>query len=336
MIPRLDTPGHTPAWQTALARGITSVEALLVRLDITPQPPLPAMAAAFPLRVPRSFLDRMEPGNIDDPLLRQVLPVAAENNGHPDYSCDPLGERHAMAAPGVLHKYPGRALLTLTGACAVHCRYCFRRHFPYGEANPLGSGRDEAIDYLRSHPDIGELILSGGDPLSLPDSRLSALADQLAGIPHLHTLRIHTRLPIVLPERVDDLLLDWLSKFPQRVVMVLHCNHPNEIDITVKTAMQSLHQAGAMLLNQSVLLHKINDDADTLVRLSEELLAAGILPYYLHQLDRVQGAAHFAVEDTDARALMDAIHSRLPGYLVPRLVRELPDYPGKFPLWPSP
>ena len=336
MIPRLDTPGHTPPWQTALARSITTVEALLERLDITPQPPLPAVAATFPLRVPRSFVNRMEPGNIDDPLLRQVLPVVAENTGHPDYSCDPLGEQHAMPAPGILHKYHGRVLLTLTGACAVHCRYCFRRHFPYGEANPLGTGRDKAIDYLRSHPDIGELILSGGDPLSLPDSRLSALAKQLAGIPHLHTLRIHTRLPIVLPERIDDLLLDWLSTFPQRVVMVLHCNHPNEIDITVKKAMQALQQAGVLLLNQSVLLHKINDDADTLVRLSEELLAAGILPYYLHQLDRVQGAAHFAVEDTDARALMDAIHSRLPGYLVPRLVRELPDYPAKFPLWPGP
>jgi EF-P beta-lysylation protein EpmB len=320
----------------ALARGITSVEALLDRLGITPQPPLPAMAANFPLRVPHSFVDRMEPGNIDDPLLRQVLPVAAENTRQPDYSRDPLGEQHAMPAPGVLHKYPGRALLTLTGACAVHCRYCFRRHFPYSEANPLGSGRHEAIDYLRSHPDIGELILSGGDPLSLPDSRLSGLAEQLAGIPHLHTLRIHTRLPIVLPERVDDLLLDWLSNLPHRLVIVLHCNHPNEIDMPVKTAMQSLRQAGAMLLNQSVLLHKINDDADTLVRLSEALLAAGIMPYYLHQLDRVQGAAHFAVADTDARALMDAIHSRLPGYLVPRLVRELPDYPGKFPLWPGP
>lgn len=336
MIPRLDTPGHTPAWQTALARGFTSVEALLGHLGITPQTPLPAVAAAFPLRVPRGFADRMEPGNPDDPLLRQVLPVAAEHSVHPDYSCDPLDEQHAMPVPGILHKYRGRALLTLTGACAVHCRYCFRRHFPYSEANPLGSGHEVAINYLQSHPDIGELILSGGDPLSLPDSRLSGLADRLAGISHLHTLRIHTRLPIVLPERVDELLLDWLSGLPQRVVMVLHCNHPNEIDSTVKTAMRALQQAGIMLLNQSVLLHGVNDNADTLVRLSEGLLAAGILPYYLHQLDRVQGAAHFAVEDTAARALMDTIHGRLPGYLVPRLVRELPDYPGKFPLWPTP
>jgi EF-P beta-lysylation protein EpmB len=240
-----------------------------------------------------------------------------------------------MPAPGLLHKYHGRALLTLTGACAVHCRYCFRRHFPYSEANPLGTRRDQAIGYLRTHREIGELILSGGDPLSLPDTRLSELAGQLAGIGHLHTLRIHTRLPVVLPERVDAALLDWLSQVPQRVVMVLHCNHPNEIDTAVRHAMQVLQRAGVLLLNQSVLLRHINDEADTLARLSEELLQAGILPYYLHQLDRVQGAAHFAVDDDTACALMGTLHARLPGYLVPRLVRELPDQPGKSPLWPQ-
>ena len=335
MIPRLDTPGHTPAWQTELARGFSSVEALLEHLGINPRPPLPAVAAGFPLRVPRGFVDRMEHGNMDDPLLRQVLPVAAENMPQPDYSRDPLEERHAMPVPGLLHTYHGRALLTLTGACAIHCRYCFRRHFPYSEANPLVSGRDAAIGYLQSHPEIGELILSGGDPLSLPDARLSALAQQLAGIDHLHTLRIHSRLPVVLPERVDAQLLDWLSTLPQRVVLVLHCNHPNELDASVKAAMRPLQQAGLMLLNQSVLLRGVNDNADTLIRLSAELLDCGILPYYLHQLDRVLGAAHFAVADADARALMDTIHSRLPGYLVPRLVRERPDSPGKFPLWPG-
>jgi EF-P beta-lysylation protein EpmB len=277
----------------------------------------------------------MEPGNIDDPLLQQVLPVAEENTDHPDYSRDPLEESHAMPVPGLLHKYHGRALLTLTGACAVHCRYCFRRHFPYSESNPLGTGREMAIGYLLKHPEIGELILSGGDPLSVPDGRLSALAKQLSGIGHLHTLRIHTRLPVVLPERVDQRLLDWLSDLPQRVVMVVHCNHPNELDATVETAMRPLQQAGVVLLNQSVLLRGINDNADTLARLSEKLLACGILPYYLHQLDRVQGAAHFAVGDNSARALMDTIHRRLPGYLVPRLVRELPDCPGKSPLWPG-
>ena len=335
MIPRLDSSGHIPPWQTALARGFSSVGALLDHLGITSPPPLPAAAAEFPLRVPRSFVERMEHGNIDDPLLRQVLPVAKENTLHPNYSRDPLEESHAMPVPGLLHKYHGRALLTLTGACAVHCRYCFRRHFPYSESNPLGTGRDMAIGYLRTHPEIGELILSGGDPLSLPDARLSALAQQLSDIDHLHTLRIHTRLPVVLPARIDDLLLGWLSELPQRVVMVLHCNHPNELDDTVETAMRSLQRAGVMLLNQSVLLRGINDDADSLVRLSKKLLACGILPDYLHQLDRVQGAAHFAVGDSTARTLMDSIHQRLPGYLVPRLVRELPDCPGKFPLWPG-
>ena len=318
-----------------MARGFSSVEALLGHLGIASAPPLPAAAAEFPLRVPLSFVERMEPGNIDDPLLQQVLPVAEENTDHPDYSRDPLEESHAMPVPGLLHKYHGRALLTLTGACAVHCRYCFRRHFPYSESNPLGTGREMAIGYLLEHPEIGELILSGGDPLSVPDGRLSALAKQLSGIGHLHTLRIHTRLPVVLPERVDQRLLDWLTDLPQRVVMVVHCNHPNEIDATVETAMRPLQQAGVVLLNQSVLLRGINDNADTLARLSEKLLACGILPYYLHQLDRVQGAAHFAVGDNSARALMDTIHRRLPGYLVPRLVRELPDCPGKSPLWPG-
>lgn len=335
MIPRLETTGHTPDWQTALARAITSVDALLERLEITPHPPLPVAASQFPLRVPQAFVDRMQPGNINDPLLRQVLPVAAENGDQPGYSHDPLAEQHAMPAPGVLHKYNGRALLTLTGACAVHCRYCFRRHFPYSDANPLGSQWGTAIDYLRSHPDIGELILSGGDPLSLPDARLSRLAVEIAATDHLHTLRIHTRLPVVLPERVDAQLLDWLSHLPQQVVMVIHCNHPNEIDASVVAAMQALQQTGVMLLNQSVLLRGINDHADTLVQLSEKLLAAGVLPYYLHQLDRVQGAAHFEVSDSSACALLDDIHARLPGYLVPRLVRELPDYPGKQPLWPG-
>ena len=318
-----------------MARAFSSVEALLGHLGISSPPPLPAAAAEFPLRVPLSFVDRMEPGNIDDPLLRQVLPVAEENTDHPEYSRDPLDESHAMPVPGLLHKYHGRALLTLTGACAVHCRYCFRRHFPYSESNPLGTGREMTIGYLVKHPEIGELILSGGDPLSVPDERLSALAKQLSGIGHLHTLRIHTRLPVVLPERVDQLLLDWLTDLPQRVVMVVHCNHPNELDATVETAMRPLQQAGVVLLNQSVLLRGINDNADTLAMLSEKLLACGILPYYLHQLDRVQGAAHFAVGDSSARALMDTIHRRLPGYLVPRLVRELPDCPGKSPLWPG-
>ena len=200
-----------------------------------------------------------------------------------------------MPAPGLLHKYRGRALLTVTGACAIHCRYCFRRHFPYSDANPANGNLQDSLDYLRQHTDIHEIILSGGDPLTLSDARLQSLTEQLAAVPQLHTLRIHTRLPVVLPERVDPGLLAWIGRQRLQVVIVVHSNHPNEIDLSVTTALQRLRSAGVTVLNQSVLLHGINDDAATLIRLSESLFAAGVLPYYLHLLDKVQGAAHFAV-----------------------------------------
>ncbi len=335
MIPRIEKSRHTPAWQTALMQAVGSVDELLRLLHIdVAEPGMRHFNRDFPLRVPRGFVARMEAGNINDPLLRQVLPVMQEDHRHSDFLPDPLHEADAMPVPGLLHKYRGRALLTLTGACAIHCRYCFRRHFPYAAANPLSGKLSRALGYLAAHSEISELILSGGDPLTLPDSRLEAITRELAGIAHLRTLRLHTRLPIVLPERVDGRLLAWLGEQPQRVVMVVHCNHPNEIDTSVVTALRQLTQTGALLLNQSVLLKGVNDEADTLVRLSEALLAAGVLPYYLHQLDRVQGATHFEVSDSDARALMDSVHAALPGYLVPRLVRELPDFPGKYPLWP--
>ena len=325
-----------PAWQWALRQAVNSVEELLrlVRLDDTGLEICPD-AREFPLRVPHSFIGRMQTGNINDPLLRQVLPLRHEWRVTPGFQQDPLGEREGMAIPGLLHKYDGRALLTLTGACAVHCRYCFRRHFPYGEANPIASHWDEVLAYLARHEGINEIILSGGDPLALPDARLSELARELAVIPHVRTLRIHTRLPIVLPERVDDYLLAWLGSHPQRTVLVVHCNHPNEIDAAVTRGMRELNQAGITLLNQTVLLKGINDDAVTLARLSQALFEAGILPYYLHQLDRVQGGAHFEVADSTARELMDSLHAALPGYLVPRLVKETPGARGKQLLWPS-
>jgi EF-P beta-lysylation protein EpmB len=335
MIPRIEKSRHTPAWQTALMQAVGSVDELLALLHIDPaDPDIRRFNRDFPLRVPRGFVARMEAGNIHDPLLRQVLPLSEEDRQHAGFLPDPLREADAMPVPGLLHKYRGRALLTLTGACAIHCRYCFRRHFPYAAANPLSANLARALGYLAAHTGIRELILSGGDPLMLPDSRLAVLTRELAGITHLQTLRLHTRLPVVLPERVDDRLLTWLGGQPQRVVMVIHCNHPNEIDASVVRALCKLAQAGALLLNQSVLLKGVNDSADTLIRLSETLLAAGVLPYYLHQLDRVQGAAHFEVSDSAAHALMDSVHAALPGYLVPRLVRELPDFAGKYPLWP--
>jgi EF-P beta-lysylation protein EpmB len=332
----MNTSRQLPAWQVALRQAVSSVEELhrLLQLD-TGEPENSLDAREFPLRVPHSFIRRMETGNRNDPLLRQVLPVHEEWHDTPGFQRDPLGEREGMAIPGLLHKYNGRALLTLTGACAVHCRYCFRRHFPYGEANPAAAHWDAALAYLEGHEEISEIILSGGDPLALPDTRLGELARRLAAISHVSTLRIHTRLPVVLPERIDDCLLAWLGDHPQRTVLVMHCNHPNEIDDTVIGRMRELRQAGVTLLNQSVLLKGINDEAVTLTRLSEALFESGILPYYLHQLDRVQGGAHFEVDDTTARRLMDKLHATLPGYLVPRLVREIPGASGKQLLWPA-
>jgi L-lysine 2,3-aminomutase len=336
MIPRMNTSRQLPAWQTALRQAVSSVEELLRLVGLEAiGPDLSQDVREFPLRVPHSFIRRMETGNRNDPLLRQVLPVHEEYSETSGFEQDPLGERQVMATPGLLHKYKGRVLLTLTGACAIHCRYCFRRHFPYGEANPSAVHRDAALAYLERHEEISEVILSGGDPLALPDERLSELARRLAFIPHVRTLRIHTRLPIVLPERVDDILLAWLGNHPQHMVVVVHCNHPNEIDATVTGRMRELKHSGVTLLNQAVLLKGINDDAVTLTRLSERLFEAGILPYYLHQLDRVQGGAHFEVSDSAARELMNHLHATLPGYLVPRLVRETPGARGKELLWPA-
>jgi len=330
IIPRIEAPEHRPQWQQLLSQGIRSSEELLAHLEIDPaklkiQPP----GGDFPLRVPRGFANRMARGDSRDPLLLQVLPTAAESVQSPGYQRDPLGELHAMPAPGLLHKYRGRALLTVTGACAIHCRYCFRRHFPYSDANPVNDNLQYSLDYLRQQTDIHEIILSGGDPLTLSDARLQSLTEKLATIPHLHTLRIHTRLPVVLPERVDTGLLAWIDQQSLRVVIVVHCNHPNEIDPSVMTALQQLRSAGATLLNQAVLLHGVNDDSATLIRLSEALFAAGVLPYYLHQLDKVQGAAHFAVSQEAARDLLAALRASLPGYLVPRLVRDIPGQHSK-------
>jgi len=333
MIPRILYPEHRPAWQSQLAQAVRSVDELLRLLEIDrDRLRIQPLVSDFPLRVPRGFVARMARGDINDPLLRQVLPVNEETLPVEGFVADPLQELAAMPSPGLLHKYRGRALLTVTGACAVHCRYCFRRHFPYHDANPASEHLEQSIDYLARHPDIHEIILSGGDPLSLADHRLQALTDRLSVLPQLRTLRIHSRLPVVLPERVDAGLLAWIGQQRLRVVMVVHCNHPNEIDASVFTAMQRLGQAGVTLLNQSVLLRGINDDAGTLVRLSETLFAAGILPYYLHRLDRVQGTAHFEVDSGRACSLISAVHAALPGYLVPRLVEEIPGNPGKTPV----
>lgn len=319
MIPR------SADWKNALSDAVRDPAELLALLEL-PQELLPAArqaAEGFALRVPHSYLARIEKGNINDPLLRQVLPLGEELLEVPGFGTDPVGDSEAAALPGLLHKYRGRVLLTLTGACAIHCRYCFRRHFPYGEENP---GRDNwaaVIDYLRAHPEVDELILSGGDPLLLDTPQLQRLTDKLQALPQLKRLRLHTRLPLVLPERIDTALLAWLAALPWPTVMVLHANHPRELGCDAGDALVQLKRSGLTLLNQSVLLRGVNDTVETLRQLSQTLFAHGVLPYYLHQLDRVQGSAHFEVGDEQALALHEALRDSLPGYLLPRLVREI-------------
>ncbi|HZH43093.1 MAG TPA: EF-P beta-lysylation protein EpmB, partial [Lysobacter sp.] len=289
-------------------------------------------AAQFPLRVPRGFVARMRAGDPHDPLLRQVLPLDDELRPMPGFALDAVGDGAARAGSGVIRKYRGRALLIATGSCAVHCRYCFRRHFPYAEETAAAAGWRRSIELIRADRTIDEVILSGGDPWSLATDKLAELTAALAEVPHLRRLRVHTRLPVVLPERVDDALLAWLAALPWPVTVVIHANHANEFDPTVDAALMRLRAAGATLLNQAVLLRGVNDDVDALAALSERTFAAGALPYYLHQLDRVHGAAHFEVDDDRARALHAALAARLSGYLVPRLVREVAGDPGKRPL----
>ena len=321
-------------WQAELARAIKDPAELLRMLDLGDDllPQAHRAAELFPLRVPHGFVARMRKGDARDPLLLQVLPLGHELEDVPNFSADPVGDLAAMTVPGVLHKYHGRVLLVLTGACAVHCRYCFRRHFPYSEANPATDHWNTALDYIRADHSISEVILSGGDPLALSDARLSALVAQLDTIPHLQRLRIQTRVPVVLPQRVDDALLHWMSATRLAVVIVLHINHANELDDTTRAAFAQLERTGARLYNQAVLLRGINDHAQTLQELSEALFTARVTPYYLHLLDRVSGAAHFDVAELHAQQLMDEVHTRLPGYLVPRLVREQVAAPYKTPM----
>ncbi|TDY01556.1 EF-P beta-lysylation protein EpmB [Thiohalophilus thiocyanatoxydans] len=334
MITRTPPRWHTVDWQKSLARAIRDPRQLLEQLAL-PADLLPAARAGaedFPLLVPHSYVARMQPGNPQDPLLRQVLPLEAELQNVPGYVADPVGDLPAMARPGLLHKYHGRALVVTTGACGIHCRYCFRRHFPYQEANPMPDRWQQVREYLAADESIEELILSGGDPLSLSDQRLAGLLDAVQSIPHLKRLRLHTRYPIILPERLTADLLQLLQQAPQAVIMVIHANHANELDSGVTAALAPYRQAGISLLNQAVLLRGVNDSEAALSGLSEALFEAGVLPYYLHQLDPVQGAAHFAVPDTRARGLHTALRARLPGYLVPRLVREMPGETAKSPL----
>ena len=327
----------TATWQQLLADAISDPAELCAVLGLDPALVLPAIQAAkgFALRVPRSYVARMRYGDPADPLLLQVLPLAAELEQTQGFVSDPVGDMERRAAPGLLHKYHGRALLIATGACAVHCRYCFRRHFPYGEESALQQGWQPALERLRADTSIGEVILSGGDPWSLSDRRLKQLTDALHAIPHIRRLRIHTRYPIVLPERIDSGLLDWLREVRLQKVVVMHANHAREIDASVRQACARLAGVGVTLLNQAVLLKGVNDSVDALAELSEALFETQVLPYYLHVLDKVQGAAHFDMPEARALQLHRDLTARLPGYLVPRLVREVAGAPAKTAVIPT-
>ena len=277
----------------------------------------------FPVRVPEPFVTRMVPGDPHDPLLRQVLAVADERQAMPGFVKDPLDELEGPM-PGVLHKYRSRVLVIYRGGCAINCRYCFRRHFPYQENTLTARDIDGLVSYLKAHPEVNEVILSGGDPLMADDQALSGLFVRLESVSSIHRLRIHTRLPIVIPERVTDLLCQAIAATALPVVMVLHSNHANEIDQSVMDAVSQLRAVCRSVLNQSVILKGINDSADVLIALSERLFEAGIDPYYLNVLDRVSGAHHFDVSDLEVAALHQALLNALPGYLVPKLVREVP------------
>ncbi|CND46862.1 EF-P beta-lysylation protein EpmB [Yersinia pseudotuberculosis] len=321
-------------WLQQLADVITDPDELLRILFLNEHPHLQQGSGArrlFPLRVPRAFVARMQPGNASDPLLLQVLTAREEFIAAPGFTRDPLDEQRSVV-PGLLHKYRNRALLLVKGGCAVNCRYCFRRHFPYQDNQGNKANWLQALDYIRQHPELDEIIFSGGDPLMAKDHELSWLLDQLEDIKHIRRLRIHTRLPVVIPARITATLCQRLGSSRLQVLMVTHINHANEIDPPLRDSMARLKQAGVTLLNQSVLLRGVNNDADVLATLSNALFDAGILPYYIHVLDKVQGAAHFMVDDDEARQLMKGLLSRVSGYLVPRLTREVGGEPSKTPL----
>lgn len=331
--------GREKNWQTQLADLVTEPAELLSLLQLEARDVGLSQQACqqFRLRVPRQFVARMQVGNPLDPLLLQVLPHHLELSSPPDFVYDPLAElqlidQHPDLPAGMLHKYASRVLLTMTGACAIHCRYCFRRHFPYQEQFPRAQHWQQFADYIQQHPDINEVILSGGDPLTLSHARLTQWIGQIAQLPQITTLRLHSRVPVVIPERIDNELLALLAGCGLQVVLVVHANHAQELGAEFDRAMAQLQRIGVTLLNQSVLLRGINDNVTTLTQLSYRLWHAHVLPYYLHVLDHVIGAAHFLIHDDQACALQRGLLAQLPGYLVPRLVREEPGVAHKSPI----
>ncbi|MBF0659157.1 EF-P beta-lysylation protein EpmB [Psychrobacter sp. NG25] len=319
-------------WQTQLTEAITSIDELLSLLQLESLRTSVYVPKHFELRVPRGFVAKMTVGDSNDPLLKQVLPDQQEQIKVTGYVADPLHENAQNPVKGMLHKYQSRVLLTITGACAIHCRYCFRQHFDYSANMPTADAKENIIRYITEHPEVNEVILSGGDPLNVTNRRLFAWLDTLESLPQLTTIRLHTRLPLVIPARLDDALLARLSQSRCHIVMVIHCNHANEIDTLTSEYLQRARAAGVTLLNQAVLLKGINDSVETQTQLSQRLFSCGVLPYYLHLLDKVAGAAHFDRDERSSIELYWSLLAALPGYLVPKLVRELPNKPFKVPI----
>lgn len=320
-------------WLKQLANGISDPAKLLEQLEIDPTPWQNGFDARklFAQRVPQSFVDRMEKGNPFDPLLRQVLPLSEEFEVHPGYSTDPLEEQN-NAVPGLLHKYHNRALMIVKGGCAINCRYCFRRHFPYDENKGSKSVWQQSLDYVQQHPEIDEIILSGGDPLMAKDEELTWLVNHISDIPHIKRLRIHSRLPVVIPARITPALANLLEETRLQTILVTHINHAQEINQELRDSLTTLKHAGVTLLNQGVMLKGVNDSTDAQVALSQALFDAGVLPYYMHVLDKVQGAAHFFISDQQAKTIMAGVMEKVSGYLVPKLTREIGGRASKTPL----
>jgi len=313
-------------WQRDLRLAVRDARELCRRLNLPAEMADAATSGAeqFPVFVPPAYLQRIVLGEPNDPLLRQVLPLAAEGATHPGFSTDPVADRQAAIGPGVLQKYAGRALLITTGACAVHCRYCFRRHYPYQEIPHSDTAWDNALETIAQDTSITEVILSGGDPLMLVDTTLAALTEKIAAIGHVQRLRIHSRLPVMIPSRINAELLSWLSGTRLTPIVVIHANHAREIDAKVIQAQDRLRTAGVTLLNQAVLLRGVNDSVAAQADLSKRLIEVGVVPYYLHQLDRVAGAAHFEVPLERGKQIIEQLRATLPGYMVPRYVQEVP------------
>lgn len=338
----LDTSGQIQtadpgeSWQKALASGFRSAEELLRYLghDLQELPYAIDTSAPFRTRVTRHFANLIDPTDPYDPILLQILPLADEQIRVPDFVADPLLEEQFQVIPGLIHKYSNRVLVIAHQACAIHCRYCFRRHFPYSEARLSEDALQEIEQYISEHPDIDEVIFSGGDPLSLSDAALKTLLERFDRFDQIETLRLHTRTPVALPQRITETLIQTLQQLNSQIVMVTHINHARELHPELIRVLNSLRQAGVHLLNQTVLLSRINDSSDIQIALSRQLFKAGVLPYYLHCLDPVSGTAHFAISEKRAQSIWQTMQENLSGYQLPRLVQEIPGRPSK--TWVNP